>query len=64
LAISPSSPVMVAWEVTASMRLRSSRSKPLITDITTMSTATPSARPATDMKATKDTRPLRCAERR
>ena len=55
---------MVACEVTASMRLRSSRSKPLSTDSTTMSTATPSASPITDIDATKDTKPLRCVERR
>ena len=55
---------MVACEVTASMRLRSSFSKPLSTDRTTMSTATPSARPSTDMEATKDTNPLRCFDRR
>ena len=62
--MTPSTPVMVACEVTASMRLRSSRSKPLSTDSTTMSTATPSASPSTDIDATKDTKPLRCAERR
>jgi hypothetical protein len=62
--MTPSTPVMVACEVTVSMRLRSSRSKPLSTDSTTMSTATPSASPSTDMEATKETKPLRCAERR
>ena len=60
----PSSPVSVACEVTASMRERSSRSNPFITESTTMSTATPSIRPSAEIAATKDTKPRRCAERR
>ena len=60
----PSRPAMVACEVTASMRVRSSRSKPFITESTTISVATPSIRPHTDMSATKETKPRRCVERR
>ena len=63
-AIDPSRPVSVACEVTDSMRERSSRSKPFITDSTTTSTATPSASPTTEIAATNDTKPRRCAERR
>ncbi len=57
-------PVMVACEVTVSMRLRSSSSNPFSTDNTTMSTATPRAKPMTDIAATNDTKPLRCVDRR
>jgi len=39
--------MMVACEVTARIRLRSSRSKPFMTDSTTMSVATPSVSPHT-----------------
>jgi hypothetical protein len=46
------------------MRERSSRSKPFITDSTTIRTATPSARPSTEIAATKDTKPRRWVERR
>ena len=55
---------MVACEVTVRMRLRSSRSKPFMTDSTTMRVATPSARPHTDISATNETKPRRCVERR
>ncbi len=41
----PSRPVSVACAVTLRMRVRSSRSKPFMTDSTTISTATPSIRP-------------------
>jgi hypothetical protein len=64
LGFAPIRDLTVACEVTASMRVRSSRSNPFSTDITTMSTATPSARPITDIEATNETKPLRCAERR
>ena len=60
----PFSPTMVACEVTASMRVRSSRSKPFITDSTTISVATPSVSPHTDISATNETKPRRCVERR
>jgi hypothetical protein len=56
--------MMVACEVTARIRLRSSRSKPFMTDSTTMRVATPSVSPHTDMSATNDTKPRRCVERR
>jgi hypothetical protein len=57
-------PVSVACEVTARMRVRSSRSKPFMTDSTAMRVATPSVSPHTDMSATNDTNPRRCVERR
>jgi len=60
----PLSPAMVACEVTARMRLRSSRSKPFMTDSTTISVATPSISPHTDISATNDTKPRRWVERR
>jgi hypothetical protein len=40
------------------MRVRISRSKPFITDSTTIISATPSTRPATASRETKDTRRL------
>ena len=46
------------------MRLRSSRSKPFMTDSTTIRVATPSISPHTDISATKDTKPRRWVERR
>ena len=55
---------MVACAVTARMRVRSSRSKPFMTDSTTMSVATPSIRPHTDISATNETKPRRWVERR
>jgi len=54
----------VACEVTLNIRLRNSRSKPFMTDRTTISVATPSANPSTDIRATNDTNPRRCVERR
>ncbi len=57
-------PLMVACEVTERMRVRSSRSKPFMTESTTMRVATPSVSPHTDMSATKDTKPRRWVERR
>jgi hypothetical protein len=56
--------MMVACAVTARIRLRSSRSKPFMTDSTTIRVATPSVSPHTDMSATNDTKPRRCVERR
>jgi hypothetical protein len=46
------------------MRVRSSRSKPFMTDSTTISTATPSARPSIDTIVMNDRNPRRCVERR
>jgi len=60
----PSSPISVACAVTDSMRVRSSRSKPFITESTTISTAMPSVRPRTELSETNDTNPRRCVERR
>ena len=60
----PSRPMSVACEVTARMRLRSSRSKPFMTESTTISTATPSARPSIDTTEMNDRKPRRCVERR
>jgi hypothetical protein len=60
-AKSPCSPVIVACAVTLRIRLRNSRSKPFMTDNTTMSTATPSMRPSTDMIATNEMNPCRRA---
>src|SRR5690242_7896691 len=57
-------PISIACEVTLRMRVRSSRSKPFITDNATTRVATPRARPSTEMSATTETRPRRCDERR
>ena len=57
LRIRPSSPEIVACAVRLKMRVRSTSSKPFITDRTTISTATPSASPNMAMPAIKDREP-------
>src|SRR4029453_4990945 len=57
-------PISIACDVTLRMRVRSSRSKPFITDSTTTSVATPSVSPITEISATNETNPRRCVERR
>ena len=49
---------MLACEVRLRMRSRTSRSKPFITDSTTMSTATPIATPAIEIVEMKETKRL------
>src|SRR3954468_3090412 len=57
-------PLNVPCDVTDSIRLRSSRSNPFMTDRTVISVATPSISPSTDIRATNETNPRRCVERR
>src|SRR5256885_2067670 len=57
-------PLNVPCDVTDSIRLRSSRSNPFMTDRTVMSVATPSISPSTDIRATNETNPRRWVERR
>jgi hypothetical protein len=52
------SALMVACAVRLRMRSRTSRSKPFITDNTTISTATPIATPAIEMVEMKETKRL------
>ncbi len=55
--IRPSSPEIVACAVRLKIRVRNTSSKPFITDSTTISTATPSARPSIAMPAISDREP-------
>ncbi len=56
--------LIVAWDVRLRMRVRSSRSKPFITDSTTISTATPIATPAMEMAEMKEMKRLLRFDRR
>ena len=60
----PSRPEIVACAVRLKMRVRRTSSKPFMTDSTTISTATPEAKPTMAMPAIKDTKPRRGDARR
>jgi hypothetical protein len=55
---SPPPPLTWMWETTPRMRSRNSFWKPFITDSTTISAATPSARPSMEISAMKEMKRL------